>query len=95
MDIYEALETYRDLKVELGPTLELLSRLEKKIKLHVAETGEILEVDGARTKVRRGYVRSTWDNKGLRGYAAGGHPEILKYLTETDVRPGVSIKIKE
>lgn len=92
MTAQELLETYRDLKIEIQPTIDFLTRLEKIIKRHIVETGEIVEVEGAKTRISRGYIRSAWDNKGLRGYALN-RPEILQFLKETEVGPSVRIKL--
>ena len=92
MDVHEALEAYRDMKIELAPTLDTLKKLERKIKSHVLETGELIEIEGAKTAIRKGYTRMTWDGRALKGYAAA-HPEILDFAKETNINSSVSIKL--
>ena len=75
-------------------TLALMKTLEKHIKAEVKQTGELVMVDGAYTKFGKGYTRTSWDNKGLRGYAVA-HPEIMEFCKETEVGPTVSIKIEQ
>lgn len=93
MNVTQALETYRDLKAELAPTLDMMKQLERFIKSEVLASGELIQIDGAKTAFRKGYTRSSWDNKSLRGYAAA-HPEILEFCKETEVGPAVSIKLE-
>ena len=93
LTVEQALEAYRDMKIELAPTLDTLKRLEYHIKSEVLATGELLKIDGAETAFRKGYTRTSWDNKALRGYAAA-HPEIMSFCKETEVGPSVQIKVK-
>lgn len=92
LNVEEALAAYRDMKIELAPTLKVMKHLEKFIKSEVLSTGELIQVDGAKTAFRKSFTRSSWDNKALRGYAAA-HPEILDFVKETEVGPTVSIKL--
>lgn len=61
---------------------------------------EVLSIEssykGAYGSVRytRGYVRSSWDNKALRAFAVT-YPSVLNFVSETEVKPSVSIKIGE
>lgn len=87
-----ALEVYRDLKAEIAPMLARAKRLEKFIKTEIMATGELIEVECAKTSFRKGYIRSSWDNKQLRGYAVA-HPEVLSFVKETNVSPTVVIKL--
>jgi hypothetical protein len=92
MSLTKDLEKYRDLKAEVQPLLDQLKNLEKSIKQEILSTGEIPEVDGVDVKIRKGYVRSSWDNKMLRGYAVS-RPEILDFVKEIEVGPSVVFKI--
>lgn len=93
MNYEEMLAKYRDMKIELQPAIDAMTALEKQIKAHVLETGEISHgVDGIEVNVRSGYTRQSWDSKALAGYAAA-HPEIAQFCKETNVSPSVSIKV--
>jgi len=94
MNIQEALEKYRDLKTELSIKLDTLNQLKFHIKKLSLSSGEIVKVDGASTSFRKGYVRSSWDNRGLRGYAVA-HPEILTFVSETRTSATVYIRLAE
>lgn len=80
----------RELKAELAPMLDMIARREKKIKDALLELGEKPEVDGVKVSFRSGYVRSSWNNKSLRGYAAA-HPEIMEFVKESEVSPSVAL----
>lgn len=86
------LAEYRDLKVEMAFFLEVLRTLEKRIKTHVKETGELAEIDGARIVVRPSKPRERWDPKGLTTYAIT-NPEILQYKTMITYSPSVIIQV--
>lgn len=86
------LAEYRDMYTELEPAINQLKALEKDIKEHCKETGEIATIDGAQVKTRSGYTRVNWDKKALEGYAAV-RPEILQFKSEKQVSPTVTIKI--
>lgn len=89
----DLLATYRDMKAELKPALDQLSAMEKAIKAHVLETGEVCEIDGAAVSIRNGYTRKSWDSKALTGYAAA-HPEIMQFCKESEIGPAAVIKVK-
>lgn len=85
---------WRELKLKLQPMLDELGRLEKEIKAEVLETGYIPEVEGVKVQLRKGYIRSSWDDKGLRGFAVV-HPEILALVKESRVGDSVSLLVKK
>ena len=87
------LEVYRDMKLELQPAIDQLKAIEKDIKKHVLETGEVAEIDGASVSIRNGYERKSWDNKALTGYAAA-HPEIGQFCKVSAVKASAVIKVK-
>ena len=92
-NLKDALKTYRDMFIELGPGLAVMEGLEKRIKEHIKETGEVAEVDGVKVSVRQGYTRKSWDSKKLEGYATA-HPEIWDFCKESETAPSVSLKVK-
>ena len=87
------LERYRDMKTELQPALNVLKSLEKEIKAHAMDTGEVVEIDGASVSIRNGYTRISWDGAALSGYAAA-HPEIMQFCKEREIGPAAVIKVK-
>jgi hypothetical protein len=91
--IEDKLIQYRNLQIELKPLLDQLKALEKEIKSEILETGQIPEVEGVKIQLRKGYVRSSWDNKLLRGYAVA-HPKVLEFVKETQVKRSVSIRVQ-
>jgi hypothetical protein len=93
VSIEEKIQTYLNLKLELQPLINGLQEMENDIKASILETGEIPEVPGIKIKIRKAYTRSSWDNKGLRGYAVA-HPEVMGFVKETSIKPGVSIKVE-
>ena len=50
------------------------------------------EAHGVKVAYRKGYIRASWDNNKLKGYAVA-HPEILPFCKETEVAPSVSVSI--
>lgn len=78
--------------VSIGYRLQL-AQLESEIKKLVVSLGTPIVVAGcARATYRRGYTRTSWNGKALKGYAAA-HPEILEFKKETQIKPSVSIKM--
>jgi len=90
MDIEQTLAEYKALKLELEPKLQEVKELEIALKkqLLVIEHSLPIELSGVKCTLRKGYTRSSWDNKSLRGYAAA-HPEIK----ESEVNSTVVLKI--
>ena len=87
----QMLSEYRDMKVELAFPLAQLSGLEKRIKAHVKETGETVEIDGARiTVIAPKKARVYWDTKALEGIAVL-NPKILALRSEKWASPSVRI----
>lgn len=92
-NLTEALEKYRDMNIELSPAIDAMKDLEKQIKDHILETGEMADVDGVTVSIRSGYTRTSWDGKKLEGYAAA-HPEVLAFAKETAVGQSVAVKVQ-
>ncbi len=65
-----------------------IAALETDIK--ATATGPI-EAHGVKVAYRRGYTRTSWDNKALTGYAAA-HPEILPFRSESEVAPVLGVR---
>ena len=86
------LEMYRDMKAELQPQIDALKQIENAIKTHVRDTGEVATGDGASVKIRKGSTRTSWDSKGLKGYAVA-NPDILQFMTEKRSADVVTIKV--
>jgi len=91
LELIDMLKKFRDLKVELEPKLEELKLLEKSIKDEILITGELIENEWVNVSFRKEYIKSSWDNKGLRGYAVI-RPDVLNFLKETLVKSSVVIK---
>lgn len=91
-DLETVLALYRDMKQELAPAMSHLDEIKRAIVAHVKETGETAAIDGASISTRHGYVRTSWDNKMLQGYALD-HPEINAAKTEKEIGPAVTIKV--
>jgi len=84
----------RKLGEALQKRRERLDALEKEIKVVVVAEGHSERGFGVSVTFRSGYVRNTWDNDKLEGFAAV-HPEILPFRKQTDVSPSVSMKVLE
>ena len=56
MDVYEALELWRDIKIELIPVLAILKTIRGKIGEHILITGEQIKIDGAKAHIHKGRV---------------------------------------
>jgi hypothetical protein len=89
----DALVHLRDMRAEVKPMLDAIASQERQIKAHVLESGEVAEVDGASVSIRKGYTRTSWDSRALKGYAVV-HPEIEQFKTEKEIGPAAVIKIK-
>lgn len=94
MTLEEMLIQYRDTKRELEPALAELAKQESAIKKHVLETGELAKVDGASISIRNGYDRTSWDGKGLVGYAVA-YPEVNQFKKVTAINPSAVIKVEK
>jgi len=93
-DIYEALQQYRDLTMEMSIYNNRLKELKKAITEHVKETGEIVEINGARIQVTAGYKRTTVQTKEfLQWCEEHPHSEAGKFVYEKEYAPGVRIKV--
>lgn len=85
-DTTALLSEWRSIKDSIQPQLDRLKHLETRIKSHCLETRGLPWLPNvAKTSFRKGYIRSSWNNKGLRGYAVV-NPEILIFLKETSVK---------
>ena len=89
-ELEELLAQYRDMKVELAYPLEVLKTLEKKIKAHVKENGEVAEIEGARIIVRPSKPRDKWDHKGLKALAERD-ARIMRYYEQVTYSPSIMI----
>lgn len=85
-DLNEAIEQLDAMRAELGPAIEQMNALEKRIRAHVLATGEKHD----RITVRNGYTRVSWDSRALFGYAVD-HPEIKAFCSTSEVGPSVAI----
>ena len=93
MDNVDKLIKIQNLKAKAAPLLEKIKQLESEIKADVLDTGEIPDVAGVTVKISSGYTRTSWDNKGLQGYAVA-YPEVLQFRKETQIAPTVAISYK-
>jgi len=84
----------RKLEEALLKRRERLDALEKEIKAVVMTERHSERGFGVSATFRSGYVRNTWDNDKLEGYAVA-FPGILEFRKQTDVGPSVSMKVNE
>lgn len=94
LSLEDALVRYRDLKKLVTPMTEQLELLKIKVRDDALESGEAAAVDGAKVVFREEYVRSVWDNAGLRSFGAT-HPEVLEFLTEVQVPLTAYIRLSQ
>jgi hypothetical protein len=73
------------------PYQEKMAALEEKIKAATLELERPANVGGVQVTYRRGYTRTTWDSRALKGYAAA-HPEIDDFKSEKYIKPHVGFK---
>lgn len=88
----DKLAEYRDIKQELGPFLDRLKALEKDIKEHVKDTGEVAEIQGARIVLGRAYTRDAIDRVPFLDYARNKQ-HLHKFIKTISVSPAVKIQI--
>lgn len=71
------------------------TRLKEEIVELMKEIGRTVELEevGIAT-YRKGYVRYTWDSKGLESYA-GKHPAVMQFRKATAVDPGIKVQVYE
>ena len=93
-NVYLALEQYRDLQMELSQFNNRIKLLKKQITEHVRETGEVIEIDGARIIVSKGYTRTVVNTKPFLAWCEKHpHSEAGKFAIEKDYAPGIRIKV--
>ena len=77
---------------EIETEISTLAELERNIKEHSLNTGEVASAGGWAVSIRKGYTRRTWPDKLLTGYAAA-HPEIEQFCKVTEIGPSAVIKV--
>ena len=92
MTLQEKLERLRDMKIEIAGPLAAIKELESQVKSEILDTGELPNVSGLDVSIRKGYERTSWDAKGLKGFAKAV-PEILDFAKVSTVKPSVVIKV--
>jgi hypothetical protein len=75
-----------------APIEEEIAAHESEIKERAIEYGQSFKGKNGQLKYRKGYIRKSWDTKGLEKYAEE-KPEIMTFLKETEVTPNVTIKV--
>ncbi len=93
MTLEEMLEEFRDIKVELAFPLERKDTLEKAIKAHVRETGEVATVDGANIKVIHVKAGRRAKTKELLVDALSDPNLASKYVRESPASVRVKIEV--
>ena len=91
--MYTAMAEYEKLYVSLQPSMDKLKRLKEMIKTLVLQVGRTCSHGATTATYRKGYVRVSWDGKGLDGYAVA-NPEVLHFRKESKVESTVSISVK-
>jgi len=84
---------YGALVDQYADTLARMEELKKEIQQGVKEYGQTLKHDGVTATFRNPYVRTSWDNKGLEGYALHD-PKVLTFRKQTDVGASVAVKVE-
>lgn len=70
-------------------------RLSAEIAAQMKELQKTVKLDEVGyASWRSGYVRYTWDSRGLEAYA-GKHPAVMQFRKATQVDPQVKVKIYE
>ena len=96
MELLTMFMRYRDMAQALEGQIKSLNDLKKKVQqraLSIGEPGEVLEIEEATLSIRKGYVRRTWNGKGLDGYAIA-HPEILSFVSSREIGPTAAITVE-
>ena len=85
-------ELSRQLAEDEAPYRERLQDLSQQIESEVHGNGitKTFSTEWATVKYRAGYIRRSWNDKMLLGYAQA-HPEIMAFAKETHVPPKISI----
>jgi len=94
-DIRQAIEELNQQLAETeAPYQERLEELTHQIEYQAKLNGvnKAIKTEWAMVRYRAGYIRRTWNDKMLIGYAQA-HPEILAFVKETHVPPKISIVI--
>ena len=70
VDLAAVFAHYRDIKVEFAwPSMRMAS-LEKKMREHIRDTGEVADIDGAKITFRRGFEKEGIDEEAILAAAA-------------------------
>jgi hypothetical protein len=91
-ELQAKMATYGALVDQFAGTIAEMDKLKKEIQAGVKEHGESVEYDGVTATLRKPYVRTSWDSKGLEGYAKYD-PKILEFRKQTNVGPSVSVRV--
>jgi len=92
-DIDMVQEQIEERKKVIAPMLEELATLEKGIKSQALDNMLGGSIDGVSVRIRKGYTRTSWDNKALSGYAVA-HPEIDQFRKTSEVKATAIIKVE-
>jgi len=79
----------------MDPYVLKIQDLTDKIETSVFENQKSFKCDYGKATYRKEYIRNSWDNKRLEGYAEAGHDEIYQFRKETIVKAGVTVKVGE
>lgn len=88
---------------ELKPHVLAMDSTEEKYTSSISELEQIIKdvtllratsfkSEHGKVSYRKGYVRASWDDRALLGYAVD-HDAILSFRKETEVKPSVSIEV--
>ena len=96
MTIELELQQLKDLKDDLDFIAHnaAIDKLTASIKTEVIATGKSVITDIGEASFKAKYTRDKWDGKKLQGLAIA-YPEILEYLSETNVKESVAIKFNK
>lgn len=86
-DLVEALDRLDAMRAEIGPAIDQMTTLEKRIRAHVLETGET----DTRITIRRGSTRFVVDTKRLVEWAET-NPAAWAFIEERESPPNVAIR---
>lgn len=86
-DLVEALDRLDVMRAEIGPAIDQMTALEKRIREHVLETGE----KDDRITIRRGSTRYVVDTRRLVEFAETV-PAVWAFIEERETPPSVAIR---
>ena len=84
----------QQLQEAIAQRREKLDELELEIKAAVLEQARSEKGYGITATYRSGYVKNSWDNAKLEGFAAA-FPQILEFRKQSNVGPSVAMKVIE